>query len=467
MNLEKTKIALWVIIFSVIILIFVIMKNGVIASNDEIQNSSEGSEKKLSSREKLSHARPRNIPQGGTTTNRLASPKDLNSLLERLPTAIPGEGRGDLISEISKIWTASDPDGCYKWAMSLTSHDDRYVALLRLSEGIVKSGNIDKLEYFVGNTPAGELRDVLIKQNFADIARFDMELALKFGRMLSGSGAASSGAYDLAQVLLQNHESSEWNTVIEKLDYGIFRESLEFELISATSKTNPILALNLFNEFSPQSAQFKGYAMSEIAERLVIQDAQAAAGFIASSVSGDDKNRFLQILGKRWALKDRNATMNWLTENSTSSTYQGNEAMLGGIVDSLALQDFYGLQSAIEKIEDPNIKSDLNIASLKRYSEVDPSWVSNELHRLNNTDKNRTSVSIAHSVTNWLSKDSNAASAWVANLNSGEFRDSAIKPVIANILQYGGDIDAAIDWASQISDPKTREVELGRLEMMK
>jgi len=392
---------------------------------------------------------------------------NLADLLRQLDEIGAGEGRGNLISTISSSWAAIDPEACYEWAMNLDGHYDRYVALLRISEVLATTGEIEILQRFIKTTPRGDLRDVLIEQNFADLARLDMDMALDLSHNLSGAGAINSAAYDLAQVLMQEYSLSDSRKIIEKLDFGQFRETIEYELISAIAKKDPSEALKLFSESPPGSRQSLGYAMSEIAGQFVLTDPSGAVDKINLYVDEASRDRFLQILGGKWALQDREATMAWLGDNTSIGDYMSKKAMLTGIVESLTEQDFQSLEVEISRIKDTNIRNDLRFTSLEKYSEVDPAWVAKELGTLHASGLNRSEESISRTVGNWLSKDSYSASKWVGELKAGRFRDAAIKPLIANILDYGRDLNSAIGWASQISDDGLRRIELQRLSKMK
>lgn len=194
----------------------------------------------------------------------------LVEMLKQLDKHQGKDGLGDLIADISMCWSEIDPEGCYEWAMSMPSHLDRYVALLRLSEILVKNGNVDSLNHFIASTPKGELKDVLIKSNFAGLARLDMNVALALSGDLGSAGATSSSAHDLAQVLFHGYDSSDWGEIIENLKHGSFRESVVYELISKTAKKDANEALLMFNEFAPNSREHIGFSMSAIASQLVV-----------------------------------------------------------------------------------------------------------------------------------------------------------------------------------------------------
>jgi hypothetical protein len=409
--------------------------------------------------------RPNRMPV--PKVNEDVSRTDVGKAITEINHIIDHDKKCEAIAQLANSWAKDDPDKCFEWALELNAYDEKSAALIQLTSVLACSGQLDKLVKFINLTPKGQYRDHMIVFGFSAMIANDPTRALELTNQLTGRGAIYSVSEDIAEYFVNNYSTSDITANIDQIGHGDLREFVNAYIVSQLAVTDPQSAMDYLSMCPNMMKDGTMRSLSSIATNYAKEGIQKSLASIDTLSDNFQKKQYSSMVGSALAKSYPEDSIEFIITNSNSNNYKKNIHIFKGIIDQLSPYDYDLLRNSLDTIDDKNVRNALIVQSAISVSNSNPERAAEELRSVYSANEKVDVSAISGVVTRWMSRDSLEASKWIKSLDPGPFRDSAVVPLINNILKIESDLPSAASWANTISDPEERNLQIDRIDKMR
>jgi hypothetical protein len=199
----------------------------------------------------------------------------------------------------------------------------------------------------------------------------------------------------------------------------------------------------------------KAIAAKALVAKWAESEPSVAAEWVAGLPNGPVQEKAKEALVKSWVMQDAKAASVWAL---AEAEFNGDHDLLGEAIREFSKQSPEEAESFVRDLAEANY-SEIAVTSLVMgRAEEDPAVTAEWLIKMAPTDPIYSDEYTNELMQIWAETDSIAASEWLSAQNPGQQRDAAISGFSQSILSY--EPEAAVVWASTISDPDRRMKQL-------
>ena len=372
--------------------------------------------------------------------------------------------RRELLAQLIADWAEKYPRKAYDWAMSVEnlelSERSRLVgSVIALS---LSEGDWENAQELTDAIPRGFLRDEVILYQAESFAQEDLEYAFVLVASISNESHARLAIEGVARSLVKSEQAENLSRIIESLPHGALRKGLGEGIANRLSKENPDSGLD-FMVANPEVISIS--SLITLADQFKDKDPQDA--LLRGQYFEDPQQRaiFTGGVAQDWAQRDREESLDWLINSMVGGfAERENQVMFEAMADASLEQDQTFLFEKLATIKDEAFRNQATLRALEPLASLDPSRA---LKMVLDIPGNKKKV-ISESMSNWLTRDPLAASAWIDdNLEYGADRDVAVNVLVNSIIKVEKDYESAVGWASTVSSEVLKEQLLQKAEKLK
>lgn len=233
------------------------------------------------------------------------------------------------------------------------------------------------------------------------------------------------------------------------------REELASHLAKIKAKTDPQAALAWISQL-PEEVRNNAYVS---AFSLLNQDNPAEAARLLTTTKNwfDQQSAAFQI-AKRWAETEPKKALNW------AATLPPEMAILAmsAPASALAAKDFDVVWARVDQAPSPAhaiglLQGLADALPPGKEAEFAAAWAKTAAEEALQTNAGEVSRPL---MAQWVHRDAEAASGWLAGLPQGNLRDAAIVSFVHEMAKDGDDLAAAAEWAAVIGGERERRSSL-------
>jgi len=370
--------------------------------------------------------------------------------------------KATLYGTIAHAWAKSNPDASYAWAKSLASPGSMSSALTGIILSLIQSEDVPKAVNFINQTTSGELKDDMIVYGLNGIADKNLNIALQMVNDLSGKGALLASSKILAEKIFTNIPITEFEQTINEIPYGYFRTMLESSLVKNLADSDPNLAFDWVMSSSNPEIKNTGYKI--IAATLGSTD--PSRGFALSDKIDNPllRSQFLQQIGTTWGRNNPESAKKWVIGQIGAGAYDENKHAINAALAEIIQWNQESVVKEILAIGSEHDRDEVAMVAVGTLSKFQPLQASQLLASVAGSENSAAAITATTQLaSNWLQRDSLAASQWISELSRGSSKDSAISVLVMNILSKDNDPMSARNWAYSIDDQEQRSLAIARV----
>jgi hypothetical protein len=305
--------------------------------------------------------------------------------------------RSELLGVIGQNWMRSDPAGAIRWMNGLTNRNEVYRALESIEFDVDELG-IDRARELIGDAKDTNLRNRLLQRATHDLARKDVQEALRFLNGFEGGNSApgalwaivnqwvSEDAGGATKYVLALPESSEkgqlleaaigiWGTgemenvtaFVQQMPAGKDRDAAMAQVVQMLSESDPRSGIHYLRSIEdPDSA---GRAARSLLGAMVRTDAKEAAALAEQLPEKARAAGYAGLVGN-WVEEDPHAAGQWINSLKPGD---GRDSAIQAYVRNVNEKD---PKTAIQwafSIDDPKSRTEMTMSAFQRLIHEDRS----------------------------------------------------------------------------------------------
>lgn len=401
---------------------------------------------------------------------------DPNGALKLITENFTGRDAANAYENVFSAWAENDFANAYAAAQGITDPGTRVRAMRaalnqrvesdpRMVLDAIRTAKLSELRWDIGNRamqrwmerdltaardyvlglPMGEMRDQGMQNVAREMARRDPREGLAWATDLPDNASRD----EAIQSLFSTWTGSDAKAALEAargLPEGRLRDNALAQMAQNLVDTDLSTALALLKELPAGTSES---AFQQVAWRWARNDPKGAAEWFAANVSDNNRWSLNQIVGD-WARNDAEEALKWASNLADSHEQKGN--LVGQVLGHLARNDVTQAAEHFGKLSaDQQTKAVGNLVS---------NWVSRDPNAaakwaLALPDENVRNNAVSSVAIGWAYRDPAGTARWLDTIPAGGTRDTAVMTFATNSAQK--DPEGAMAWALTIGDAGKRE----------
>ncbi|MFP4068719.1 MAG: hypothetical protein ACLFVC_00930 [Opitutales bacterium] len=367
-----------------------------------------------------------------------------DAALAKIESMEIGEERTHAMSGLIQGMASKDIDRAAAMAMSLDRDQERERALQTILHTWVNQDMEGALE-FVGRLEEGEPKNRLIQGSVWALARADPERALEFVHS-NMTGRAQDHAVSNVIRQMAREGPEEAARVVAGLPYGrVYSNSIE-AIAREWGGEDPMAALAWAESLG--EGEEKERAFGSILSTFAENKTDEAKAYLQRMPEGKNRADLAGHIAQKMARTDPQATLRWTEslEDASLADRASDAAISAWAVEKP--------QEVVEYLQSTGGKGELQ----KHARMIADNWAKTDVKGAADwaltLEGKAQEEAIGRVSWEWLEHNTEEASVWIADLESGPARDHAVRNLVNKV--YRSDPEAAFAWATTLEKDNDR-----------